>query len=121
VLPSGCSRLSLVFLPILASSDWKPQGDEHRSCASCCFCWPPSACPLPAVDDDAAVEAWYWRRFRSRVPYRLFALSNLASLLAPGRVSARLEPALDLKQLGWMWSFVFAVSSSSARSPRACR
>src|SRR5439155_983099 len=54
------------------------------------------------------LQAWYWRRFRSRVPYRLFALSNLASLLALIGFPLLFEPALDLRQLGWMWSFVFA-------------
>ena len=28
------------------------------------------------------LQAWYWQRFRAAVPYRLFALSNFASLLA---------------------------------------
>ena len=28
------------------------------------------------------LQSWYWRRFKATVPYRLFACSNFASLLA---------------------------------------
>ncbi|MGH8734344.1 MAG: hypothetical protein ACREVB_11720, partial [Burkholderiales bacterium] len=54
------------------------------------------------------LQAWYWRRFRAAVPYRLFALSNLASLLALLGFPVLFEPAFDLKALGWGWSFLFA-------------
>ena len=54
------------------------------------------------------MQAWYWRRFRSVVPYRLFALSNLASLLALLGFPVLFEPAFDLKTLAWAWSFLFA-------------
>src|SRR5574342_534887 len=38
------------------------------------------------------VQAWFWQRFRHAVPYRLFALSNLASLLALLSYPALIEP-----------------------------
>src|SRR5439155_1252319 len=47
-------------------------------------------------------------RFQSAVPYRLFALSNLASLLALLGFPLLLEPAFDLGQLGWSWSLLCA-------------
>src|SRR5204862_4450919 len=53
------------------------------------------------------LQAWYWRRFQSAVPYRLFALSNFASLLALLGFPLLFEPVFDLKQLGWSWSFVY--------------
>jgi spermidine synthase len=42
------------------------------------------------------------------VPYRLFALSNFASLLALLGFPLIFEPVFDLKQLGWGWSFLYA-------------
>jgi SAM-dependent methyltransferase len=42
------------------------------------------------------------------VPYRLFALSNLASLLALLGFPVLFEPAFDLRALGWGWSLLFA-------------
>jgi hypothetical protein len=54
------------------------------------------------------LQAWYWRRFQSAVPYRLFALSNFASLLALLGFPLAFEPAFDLRQLAWSWSFLYA-------------
>jgi SAM-dependent methyltransferase len=54
------------------------------------------------------LQAWYWRRFRAAVPYRLFALSNFASLLALLGFPVLFEPVFDLNQLGWGWSILFA-------------
>ena len=42
------------------------------------------------------LQAWFWRRFQSAVPYRLFALSNFASLLALLGFPLLFEPAFDL-------------------------
>src|SRR5207247_3658684 len=53
------------------------------------------------------LQAWYWRRFESAVPYRLFALSNFASLLALLGFPVLFEPVFGLRQLGWSWSFVY--------------
>src|SRR5574341_1092508 len=54
------------------------------------------------------LQAWYYRRWHQAVPYRLFALSNLASLLALLGFPVLFEPVFDLKTLGWAWSFLFA-------------
>ena len=42
------------------------------------------------------------------VPYRLFALSNFASLLALLGFPVLFEPWLTLPQLGWVWSTLYA-------------
>jgi spermidine synthase len=55
------------------------------------------------------LQAWYVRRFRAAVPYRLFALSNFASLLALLGFPVLFEPWLTLPQLGWGWSALYAV------------
>jgi len=49
------------------------------------------------------------RRFHAAVPYRLFALSNFASLLALLGFPVLFEPVLDLKELGWGWSAVYTL------------
>jgi len=107
--PRRLLALSLIFLPIFASSDWKPQGDEQPIARILLLLLATIGLPYFLLSTTTPLlQAWYWRRFRSRVPYRLFALSNLASLLALVGFPLVFEPALDLKQLGWMWSFVFA-------------
>ena len=100
---------SLLSLPILASSGWKPQGDEQPILRILLLLAATIGLPYFLLSTTTPLlQAWYWRRFRSVVPYRLFALSNLASLLALLGFPVLFEPALDLKTLGWGWSFLFA-------------
>jgi SAM-dependent methyltransferase len=51
------------------------------------------------------VQAWVARQ--GRVPYRLFALSNLASMLALVSYPLLVEPFLPLKAQSWLWSLGF--------------
>ncbi len=51
------------------------------------------------------VQAWVARR--GRAPYRLFALSNLASMLALVSYPLLVEPFLPLKAQSWLWSAGF--------------
>jgi len=100
---------SLASLPILAASGWKPQGDEQPILRILLLLGATIGLPYFLLSTTTPLlQAWYWRRFRSVVPYRLFALSNLASLLALLGFPVLFEPAFDLKTLGWAWSFLFA-------------
>ncbi|MGB8536781.1 MAG: fused MFS/spermidine synthase [Acidobacteriaceae bacterium] len=58
------------------------------------------------------LTAWYAGSFGSESPYRLFALSNLASLLALGSYPLLIEPRLTMRQQTGLWSggfLLFAV------------
>jgi uncharacterized membrane protein len=99
---------SLAFLPILASSGWKPQGDEAPIAAILLLLAGTIGLPYFLLSTTTPLlQAWYWRRFQSAVPYRLFALSNLASLTALLGFPVLFEPFLTLPQLGWAWSAMY--------------
>ena len=105
----GLLAASLLCLPILASGGWKPQGDEQPILRILLLLGATIGLPYFLLSTTTPLlQAWYWRRFRSVVPYRLFALSNLASLLALLGFPVLFEPAFDLKALAWAWSFLFA-------------
>lgn len=53
------------------------------------------------------VQAWVARR--GQAPYRLFALSNLASMLALFSYPLIIEPFLPMKSQSWLWSAGFAL------------
>lgn len=55
------------------------------------------------------LQAWYTRREQAPVPYRLFALSNLASFAALIAYPALLEPTLGLDRQFALWKAGFAV------------
>jgi protein-L-isoaspartate O-methyltransferase len=60
------------------------------------------------------MQVWWSRLYRAGIPYRLFALSNLASLLALGLYPTVIEPNLTLKmqRIAWCCGFaVFAIAS----------
>jgi SAM-dependent methyltransferase len=100
---------SLLFLPILASSGWKPQGDEEPIGRILLLLLATIGLPYFLLSSTTPLlQAWYYRRWHAAVPYRLFALSNFASLLALLGFPLLFEPALDLKTLGWAWSFLYA-------------
>jgi len=100
--------VSLACLPIIASTSWKPQGNEEPILRILLLLCVTIGLPYFLLSTTTPLlQAWYWRRFQSAVPYRLFALSNFASLLALLGFPLLFEPAFDLKQLGWSWSFVY--------------
>jgi hypothetical protein len=55
------------------------------------------------------IQVWWARLHGSGVPYRLFALSNLASLLALGLYPTLIEPRLTLRAQRIAWCCGFAV------------
>ncbi|MGQ0654797.1 MAG: hypothetical protein ACT4P4_21455, partial [Betaproteobacteria bacterium] len=109
LLHVGLLAVSLATLPILAASGWKPQGDEEPILRILLLLLATIGLPYFLLSTTTPLlQAWYWRRFQSMVPYRLFALSNFASLLALLGFPLLFEPAFDLRQLGWGWSFLYA-------------
>jgi MFS family permease len=109
MLHVGLLAVSLLCLPILASSAWKPQGNEEPIGRILLLLVATIGLPYFLLSTTTPLlQSWYWQRFRSVVPYRLFALSNFASLLALLGFPVLFEPAFDLRTLGWGWSFLFA-------------
>jgi SAM-dependent methyltransferase len=108
-LHAALLAVSLTCMPIIASSGWKPQGDEQPIARILLLLGATIGLPYFLLSTTTPLlQAWYWRRFQSAVPYRLFALSNFASLLALLGFPVLFEPAFDLRQLGWSWSFLYA-------------
>ena len=101
--------VSLACLPIIASSGWKPQGEEEPISRILLLLVATIGLPYFLLSTTTPLlQSWYWRRWQQNVPYRLFALSNFASLLALLGFPVLFEPAFDLNQLGWGWSILFA-------------
>ena len=109
LLHIGLLVLSLATLPILAATEWKPQGDEDPIVRILLLLTFTIGLPYFLLSTTTPLlQSWYWRRFRAVVPYRLFALSNFASLLALLGFPVLLEPWFGLVELGWAWSIAYA-------------
>jgi SAM-dependent methyltransferase len=100
--------VSLAALPILAAESWKPQGDEAPIARILLLLTVTIGLPYFILSTTTPLlQAWYWRRFSSAVPYRLFALSNFASLLALLGFPVLAEPWFNLRQIGQVWSALY--------------
>ncbi len=75
--------VSLVALPIVPGAFWKPVGAENPIWLILGLLGGTIGLPYFLLSTTSPlVQAWFARRFPGRNPYRLFALSNLASLVA---------------------------------------
>ena len=100
--------LSLACLPIVAAVGWKPAGNEDPSFRILGLLVATVGLPYFLLSTTSPlVQAWYARRVDS--PYRLFALSNLASLAALLSYPVLFEPLIATKIQAYFWSGGYAV------------
>ena len=102
--------LSLLSLPIIASESWKPLGDEDPILRILGLLGATIGLPYALLSTTTPLlQAWYWRSFQQAVPYRLFALSNAASLAALLGYPTLIEPYFGGRQTAQIWSIAYAV------------
>ena len=104
--------VGLALLPIIPDVSWKPGGEGDTGPTLTILGLLTATIGMQYFLVSATsplVQAWFWRRFQSAVPYRLFALSNFASLLALLSYPVVIEPFLTLRGQSVSWSFGFAV------------
>jgi SAM-dependent methyltransferase len=100
--------LSVAALPILADAAWKPAGGEDPSLRILGLLLATVGLPYFLLSTTSPlVQAWYARRVDS--PYRLFALSNLASLAALLSYPVVFEPLIATKVQAFLWSGGYAL------------
>ena len=100
--------LSLAWLPIAPGAQWKPTGDENPTLLILGLLVVTIGLPyLMLSTTSPLIQAWYWRRYQSKVPYRLFALSNFASLLALLAYPVAIEPWIPNRGQTTGWSLAY--------------
>ena len=102
--------LSLALLPIIPGAQWKPSGDENPIWLILGLLTATIGLPYFLLSTTSPLlQAWFVRRFPGRDPYRLFALSNVASLLALLSYPLLLEPWVATRMQAWSWSAGYAL------------
>ncbi len=107
---------TLVTLPIIPRASMKPTGIEDPSWSIVrllLLTVAPAYCVLATT--GPLIQSWFARKFQGRSPYRLFALSNLGSLLALVSYPLVFEPTTSIVNQAWMWSigYILFVASCS--------
>ena len=102
---------TLLALPVLPPESWKPAGVVEPNAAILGMLAVNVAPPFLTLAATAPlVQAWFARRYPSRSPYPLYAVSNLGSFLALLAYPFLLEPRLSLSRTGRLWSLAFAAT-----------
>ncbi len=110
----GCTStllaLSCLMLPIIPGAHWKPLGGESPCALILGLLALTIGLPYFLLSTTSPlVQSWFARRFPGRSPYRLFALSNLASMLALVGYPFALEPWVTTRMQSYGWSAGYLV------------
>jgi hypothetical protein len=100
---------ALLVLPVLPDESWKPVGSSPPSLRILCMLVANVGPPfLLLAATGPLLQAWFARAFPGRSPYRLYAVSNVGSLLALLAYPFLVEPQVTLfaQSEAWSWAFV---------------
>ena len=110
VLHTVLLAAALALLPIAPAEGWKPRGDEEPVRHILLLLAVAVGLPYLLLSATSPLlQAWFARVRPGANPYRLFAISNLASLLALIGYPLAVEPYLGNLQQVALWSGLFAV------------
>src|SRR2546429_7502742 len=100
--------LAAATLPLAAGAAWKPAGGEDPTWRILGLLATSVGLPYFTLSTTGPlVQAWYARSREGAEPYRLFALSNLGSMLALVSYPLAVEPLLALGTQAAVWSAGF--------------
>jgi len=91
--------------PITPDASWKPRGVDFPVLDIFKILAATVGLPyLLLATNSPLMQTWFNRAYPGRSPYRLYALSNVGSLLALVTYPVLIEPSLALTAQGWFWS-----------------
>jgi hypothetical protein len=108
---------AICALPIVPNLSWKPDGDVEPISRIVVLLAATVGLPFFVLSSTGPLlQGWFSRVHAGRSPYRLYALSNVGSLLALISFPVVFEWALPAKTLAYLWSgsfILFAILCAS--------
>lgn len=102
--------VSLLFLPIAPSDSWKPVADQSPLLQILLLLLATVGGPYFMLSSTGPLmQKWFSQSSPGQSPWRLYALSNIGSLLALLSYPFVFEPWLALRQQVWSWSAMYGV------------
>lgn len=98
---------AVASLPVIASASWKSGGGAPAVRILLLLLATVGLPYFILSSTSPLLQAWYARKFDT--PYRLFALSNAASLAGLLAYPFLIEPWIDVRRQGMLWSIGFVV------------
>ena len=107
---AGLLLVSALVLPVYPNASWKPLSGEEPTLRILGLLAMTVGLPYFLLSTTGPLlQAWYSRRFRGAMPYRLYALSNAGSMFALLSYPVLFEPVFTTHQQAWMWSAAYGV------------
>lgn len=101
--------------PILPGAGWNPAGSQAPALSLLGLLAASVGFPFFLLSTTGPLlQAWFRRAAFGTSPYRLYALSNLGSLLGLVTYPFLVEPALTLNRQAWVWSWSYGVFALGA-------
>lgn len=115
ILHSSLILAALLLLPIIPSPDWKPaSGDGDPTLRIFLLLIVSAGLPYFILSSTSPLlQHWFNKTGAGAYPYRLYSLSNAASLLALTSYPLFFEPLMTLKTQAVFWSAGFAVFAAA--------
>ena len=116
---------ALATLPIMPAESWKPSGEQEPISRILLLLGATVGLPyFLLASTSPLIQAWFARARPGENPYRLFALSNFASLIALLGYPFFVEPVFAAREQVNLWSGLFAAfallcAGVAWRTPRA--
>jgi len=109
-LHAGLLLLAALTLPIIPSASWKPSASDDPALLLLGLLGATIGLPYFLLSTTGPlVQHWFAQERPGSLPYRLFALSNFASLLGLLSYPLLFEPRFTLKEMSTFWSAGFAL------------
>ena len=110
LLHVGLIVVAIALLPIIPDAAWKPTGAEEPGTRILLLLAATIGLPYFLISTTSPlVQAWFSKSYPGRSPYRLFALSNLASMIALLGYPFLFEPWITTQQQAMSWSIGFGM------------
>ncbi|MDX1982470.1 MAG: fused MFS/spermidine synthase [Bryobacteraceae bacterium] len=106
----GLLAVSLLALPVAPADRWKPLGAQDPTLGILLVLAMSVGLPYLLLSTTGPlVQAWFARAFPAASPYRLFALSNIGSMLALLGYPFLFEPLVATRRQAYLWSGAYAL------------
>ena len=105
IFHSAALAISLASLPVIPSEAWRTTAVGQPSLRILGLLAVTVGLPYFLLSSTSPLlQAWYARTNKQGMPYRLFALSNFASMLALLSYPTLIEPNLSNRTQAWIWT-----------------
>jgi len=106
--------LSLLLLPIAPPDGWSPSPTGEPSLQILALLGVVVGVPFVLISASAQLlQHWFAGANPGKSPFRLYALSNLGSLVALLSYPTLVEPSLTLRMQSWTWSVLYVLLAAS--------